>query len=221
METEPAKKHPKWKLALAGVGVAYLIGFTAWAGNQWWKRSHESRQPNMAAHPERAQEMLVDREVQRISEKLGLSDDQKTKVREILQKTGAVSAPPAQAMQGMMEARRQIREVLTPEQQEKMGREEGARVNQFADRMIERLKKEVGITEQQEKSIRAIMQDANPMRAAGDNGTPMLQRFQQTRDRIRNLLTPEQQEKFDKLPGPGGGMLRRLMPGGGRPQEEN
>ena len=134
-----------------------------------------------------------------------------------------ISLPYAQAMQGILEVRKKIREVLTPEQQEKMGKAENARVGQFADRMVDRLKKEVGITEEQEKSIRSIVEEMNPMKAGADNSTPMPQRFMQARERVRNLLTPEQQEKFDKMQGPGGGMLRRFMPGGGqqRPQEEN
>jgi Spy/CpxP family protein refolding chaperone len=222
MQAEPAAKHSKLKLILAGIGVVYLVGAGVWAGQAYWKNRTAERQPNLAAHPERAGEMLLDREVERFNEKLGLSDEQKRQVRDILEKAGALNAPPPQAMQGMMEARKKIREILTPEQQEKMGQAENARMGQFADRMIDRLKKEVGISDEQEKGIRNLMSEANPMKAGADNSVPMPQRFAKTRERIRELLTPEQQEKYDKLPGPGGGMLRRFMPGGGQPpQEEN
>ncbi len=223
MEAEPAKKPSKVKLVLAGIGVVYLVGAGVWAGQAYWKSRAAVRQPNLAAHPERAGQVLVDREVDRLNEQLALSDDQKKQVHDIIEKAGVMNAPPAQAMQGMLEVRKKIREVLTPEQQEKMGKAENARVGQFADRMVDRLKKEVGITEEQEKSIRSIVEEMNPMKAGADNSTPMPQRFMQARERVRNLLTPEQQEKFDKMQGPGGGMLRRFMPGGGqqRPQEEN
>jgi Spy/CpxP family protein refolding chaperone len=222
MQAEPAAKHSKLKLILAGIGVVYLVGAGVWAGQAYWKSRTAERQPNLAAHPERAGEMLLDREVERFNEKLGLSDEQKRQVRDILEQAGALNAPPPQAMQGMMEARKKIREILTPEQQEKMGQAENARMGQFADRMIDRLKKEVGISDEQEKGIRNIMNEANPMRAGADNSVPMPQRLAKTRERIRELLTPEQQEKYDKMPGPGGGgFMRRFRQDGGQPQEEN
>ena len=134
---------------------------------------------------------------------------------------------PGQGMQGMLELRKKIRDILTPEQQEKMDKAQNERVGQFADRMVDRLKKEVGITDEQEKGIRNIMNEVNPLKAGADNSVPMPQRFMQARDRIRGLLTPEQQEKFDKMPGPGGGgmgggLMRRFRQGGGQSgQEEN
>ena len=93
--------------------------------------------------------------------------------------------------------------------------------------LVDRPKKEVGITDEQEKGIRNIMNEVNPLKAGADNSVPMPQRFMQARDRIRGLLTPEQQEKFDKMPGPGGGgmgggLMRRFRQGGGQSgQEEN
>ncbi len=221
MEAEPGKKYSKLKLILAGVGVVYLIGGGVWAGQAYWKNRNAVQQPNLAAHPERAGEMLLDREVDKLNGQLGLSDDQKKQVHDILAKAGVTDAPPVQAMQGMLEARKKIREILTPEQQEKMGKAETARADQFADRMVARLKKDVGITDEQEKGIRNIMNEASPLKAGSDNSEPMPMRFMKARERVRGLLTPEQQEKFDKMQGPGGGILRRFMPGGGQPKEEN
>jgi len=222
METATAKKHSKLKLVLAGLGAVYLVGAGVWAGQAWWKSRNETRQPSLAAHPERAGEMLLDREVDKLNARLGLTDEQKKQVRGILDKAGVINTAPAQAMQGMTEARRNIREILNPEQLEKMDKTESARAGQFADRMVARLKKEVGITAEQETAVRNLMDDANPLKRGDDSPVPVLQRFAQTRGRVRNLLTPEQQEKFDKMQGPGGGMLRRFMPGGGQhPPEEN
>ena len=222
MEAAPGKKYSKLKLVLAGIGVVYLIGGGVWAGTKWWESRNTVKQPNLAAHPERAGEMLLDREVDKFNEQIGLSAEQKKQVHDIIEKAGVTNVAPLQAMQGMMEARKKIREILSPEQQEKMGKAEGDRVGKFADRQIDRLKKEVGITDEQEKGIRNIMNEANPMRAGADTSVSMPMRFIQARDRIRTLLTPEQQEKFDKMQGPGGGMLRRFLPGGGQPpQEEN
>jgi Spy/CpxP family protein refolding chaperone len=224
MQAEPAKKHSKLKLILAGVGVVYLVGAGMWAGQAYWKSRTAGNQPNMAAHPERAGEMMVDREIERYSGQLGLSDAQKRQVRDIVQKAGVTNVPPVQAMQGMMEVQKKVREILTPEQLEKMDKAQNDRMGKFADRMVDRLKKEVGISDEQAQGIRNIMNEANPMKAGADNSAPMPQRFMQTRERIRGLLTPEQQEKFDKMPGPGGGrmggMLRRFMPGGGQPPQE-
>lgn len=225
MQAEPAKKHSKLKLILAGIGVVYLVGAGVWAGQAYWKSRAAAKQPNLAAHPERAGEVLIDREIEHYSGQLGLSEEQKKQAHDILEKAGVTNAPPAQAMQGMMEVQKKLREILTPEQAEKLDRAQNERMGKFADRMVDRLKTEVGITDEQAQGIRNIMNEVNPMKAGTDNSVPMPQRFMQTRDRIRSLLTPEQQEKFDKMPGPGGrmgGMMRRFMPGGGQPpQEEN
>jgi len=221
MDAEPGKKHSKLKLILAGIGVVYLIVGAVWAGQAYWKSRTAAQRPNLGAHPELAGQMLLDNEVQRFDKQLALSADQKKQVHDILDKAGVVNTPPLQAMQGMLEARKKIREILTPEQQEKMGKVENARVNQIADRQVERLKKEVGITSEQEKGIRNIINDANPLKAGSDTSEPMPARLMKARERIRGLLTPEQQEKFDKMQGPGGGLLRRFMSGGGQPREEN
>ncbi len=222
MNTESGKKYSKLKLILAGIGVVYLIGGAVWAGHYYWTNRSAARQPNMAAHPERAGEMMVDREIERYSGQLGLTEEQKKQVRDIVAKAGLANVPPLQAMQGMMEVQKKIREILTPEQRQKMDQAQNDRAGKFADRMTERLKKEVGITDEQAQGIRNIMNESNPMKAGADTSTPMPMRFMQARDRIRSLLTPEQQEKFDKMQGPGGGMMRRFMGGGGQqPREEN
>jgi len=222
MNAEPAKKYSKLKLILAGIGVVYLVGGAVYAGHHFWTNRSAAKTPNMAAHPERAGDMLIDREMERYSTQLGLTEEQKKQVHEIVAKAGVVNVPPAQAMQGMMEVQKKVREILTPEQLQKMDQAQGDRANRFADRMVERLKKEVGISDEQAQGIRNIISESNPMKAGGDSSTPMPMRFMQARDRIRTLLTPEQQEKFDKMQGPGGGMFRRFTRGGGQsPQEEN
>ena len=223
MDAEPGKKYSKLKLILAGIGVVYLVGGAVWAGHYYWTNRSVATQPNLAAQPERAGEMLIDREIEHYSTLLGLTEDQKKQVHDIVAKAGVTNVPPLQAMQGMMEVQKKIREILTPEQQQKMDQAQNDRVGKFADRTIDRLKKEVGITDEQAQGIRNIMNESNPMKAGPDTSTPTPMRFMQARERIRKLLTPEQQEKFDKMQGPGGGIMRRLMQGGRQqqPQEEN
>ena len=225
MQTEPGKKHSKLKLILAGIGVVYLVGGAVWAGQYYWKNRTAAQQTNIAVHPELAKQTMIDREMERYNGQLGLSGEQKKQVQEIIEKSAAGNGQSGQFMQGMLETRKKIREILTPEQQEKMDKAQNERVGQFADRMVDRLKKEVGITDEQEKGIRNIMNEVNPLKAGADNSTPMPQRFMQARERVRGLLTPEQQEKFDKMQGPGGGgggFMRRFRQGGGQPpQEEN
>ena len=224
MDAAPGKKYSKLKLILAGIGAVYLVGAGVWAGQAYWKSRTAAKQPNLAAHPELARQTMIDREIARYGEQLALTDDQKKQVHDILDQSGLKNAEPGQAMQGMLEVRKKIHDILTPEQQEKMDKAQNARVGQFADRMVDRLKKEVGITDEQEKGIRNIMNEVNPLKAGADTSTPMPQRFMQARERIRGLLTPEQQEKFDKMQGPGGGMggfMRRFRQGGGQPAQED
>ena len=98
MQAEPAKKYSKLKLILAGIGVVYLVGAGVWAGQAYLKSRAAAKQPNLAAHPELARQTMIDREIGRYSEQLGLTDDQKKQVHDILDQSGMKNAEPGQAM---------------------------------------------------------------------------------------------------------------------------
>jgi len=121
-------KTPGWKLLLAGIGLAYAVGFGAWGVyalvTQPWERSAT----DLAAHPERENEVLADRRARDLQSELGLTDRQTEEVSEILlafREQHLVSAPetsaaPWERMQSRMQAaqdtRAALEAVLTEEQ---------------------------------------------------------------------------------------------------------
>ena len=117
------KKRPWWQYLLAVVGAGYLVAGAAWGVYALAKRPSQQRGPSeIAAHPERAGEILARERAEEMKQRLGLSDEQTTKVAEAL-KAGAEAPPGPEGMRAVME---KVREVLTPEQREKMGDGPGA-----------------------------------------------------------------------------------------------
>jgi len=117
------KKRPWWQYLLAVVGAGYLVAGAAWGVHALAKRPAGPRGPSeIAAHPERAGEIMARERAEEMKQRLGLSDEQTAKIAELL-KADADGPPGPASMRAVME---KIREVLTPEQREKMGGGPGA-----------------------------------------------------------------------------------------------
>lgn len=121
-------KTPKWKMILAALGVVYTVAFAVWLACALAKPSAPAGATELAAHPERQEEILAERKAQELQEQLSLSDEQTMKVADILynyrQKRGV---PPGGGPSGMFEAmqvqqniaeqmRTEIQSLLTDEQ---------------------------------------------------------------------------------------------------------
>ena len=68
---------PKWKKALAVLGALYVIAFVAWAIHAVYGRTvRQHGATELAAHPERQDEILAARKAEQLQDLLGLSHDQ-------------------------------------------------------------------------------------------------------------------------------------------------
>lgn len=143
---------------------------------------------------------MGDQRLERMTGHLDLTPDQQDQIRQILEE--ATPSPRA-------ETRNRIREVLTPEQQEKMGQrhpQQGERTAQRPPRrpgkgrnpharrqdgegmvLPDRLAQKLQLSDEQREAAGKLMTEIqNEQRA-------------ETRNRIEALLTPEQQEKLEQL----------------------
>lgn len=75
----------------------------------------------------------------------------------------------------------------------------GVRAPHDKERMFDRMKSELNLTDQQAEAVRGILdQTRNEFRTLRNQVQPQYDALrQQTRTKIRALLTPEQQQKFD------------------------
>jgi periplasmic protein CpxP/Spy len=92
-------------------------------------------------------------------------------------------------------------------------------------RMLGRLKTELNLTDDQTAKVKTIFEDQRAKMQAlrgdeslsrEDRRAKMMDLMKASRDQIRALLTPEQQQKFDAMPRPGRGP-RGEGPAGGPP----
>ena len=127
----------KVKLAFVWIGVFYLVAAGAYGTYVLLSRTMQPQgASDLAAHPERQDEIVTDRQARELQEMLSLTDTQTQEIAQILH-ASRQEPRPAQAGRGpetMMAGRRELREkisaVLTEEQREKctesrMGRERG------------------------------------------------------------------------------------------------
>jgi len=70
-----------------------------------------------------------------------------------------------------------------------------------ADQFLENMRRDLNLNDQQSQQIRAILEDTrNQYRALRTEVKPRYETIrQQARTRIRSLLTPEQQQRFDAM----------------------
>ena len=136
---------------------------------------------------------MAERHLERMTEHLDLTPDQQDQIRQILEE----AVPPPRS-----EIHQQIREVLTPEQQEKMDRHLQERPDRMEGRkgrgmaghhrgrgpgVPEQLARQLQLTDEQRAAARELMTEIHD------------EQREETRRRIEELLTPEQREKLDEL----------------------
>lgn len=200
MLKDTGKKTSKWKMALAVIGAAYLVGAVGWAGYHFVQNRVAEAGPNLAAMPDRVKDMLVERELNKIADQLDLDKEQRETVRTLVRDSGITEAPPQKMLEIFMGLREKLRTVLRPEQLVKLDALEKERSAKMSERIMGMMKVRLKLTPEQEEKVRAIVADFNPLTGSQDAATPPQQRMAEARKRIRELLTPEQQEMLDKMP---------------------
>jgi len=191
---------------------------TAFAGSAPGSEPPARRNRGSAARRPAAREFL-----QELSEKLNLTDEQKTAVKAILageandikavHQDGSLSDEQKQAKtREIREAgREKIKALLTPEQQEKFAeiREEaGQRVREEFQNRLQMLAEQLNLTDEQKTAVKPILAaEVNDIKAVmQDNSLSREQRQSKVADireasntKINALLTPEQQAKLAQL----------------------
>lgn len=109
---------------MAGLGVFYLLLFFAILAYYGMSRSKSSGPSELAAHPERQQEILAQQRAAEMQDRLGLSDEQAKQVADVFAaqrppEFGPGGPPPDFRKRGQ-EMREQLSKILTAEQQAKM-----------------------------------------------------------------------------------------------------
>ena len=163
---------------------------------------------------------FAEKNIERISEELGLTDKQKKAItpiienetKDLLAVMGDKSLNRKQKLEKidviLQATKDRLSKILTPEQQKKydkikMDIHEGKQ--DFAERHIERMSEELGLTDKQKKDITPIIQsEMNDMRAVtSDKSLSKEQKMkkidvirQATRERLSKILTPEQMKKY-------------------------
>ncbi|MCS7337494.1 MAG: Spy/CpxP family protein refolding chaperone [Verrucomicrobiae bacterium] len=171
----------------------------------------------------------IDQRVQRLTQMLNLTPEQQAKLRAILEeeqkklqelRTNTAIAPAEQAIK-IREIRdgtnEKIREMLTPEQRERfesmprLGLGQGPRPElQFGiDQRVRRMSETLNLTPDQQAKVRTILEEErNKMRELRADATltpeqrrtKMRELAQESNNKIRQILTSEQKEKFDAMP---------------------
>lgn len=123
-------RMPKWKLALAGLGALYLVGFLVWGVYAFATSDAQQGATELAANPERQDEILARRRADEARKRLGLSAEQTDQLAALIEKhtrkaraARAESADDFESRRATMMALREEMEqeldtLLTPEQRE-------------------------------------------------------------------------------------------------------
>lgn len=160
--------------------------------------------------------------VQKLSEKLNLTDTQKTAIEQIV-------ANEAKEIQKIREnSRKQINAILTPEQQKEfveIKSEARQRIRGHAESRLEMLAEKLNLTEAQTATIKSILvAEANDIKTVWQDDTLSKEQKQSKiadireseKGKINTILTPEQQAKFAELKEPAERMMHRREMGPGR-----
>lgn len=121
-----------------------------------------------------------DQRLNRLTDRLDLDPEQETKVKAILAEEDAATE------RLRLETRQRITGLLTESQRAELDQQMQRRL----DRRAERLAKRLNLSPEQEKQVRAIIDERRT--------NPDLTRAQ-IKERIAAVLTPEQQQRFDTL----------------------
>jgi F0F1-type ATP synthase delta subunit len=145
-------------------------------------------------------------------ESLGITEQQWEKLQPLLKQEGdrvreiladntlSVEQKKEKARDATAEGREQIKEILTPEQRQKLG-EEMKKSQGEPDRRLAELKEKLGLTEDQIGKLKPILEEEGPkLRALRENQalTPQERKdaFETSFGRIAALLEPAQAEKL-------------------------
>jgi Spy/CpxP family protein refolding chaperone len=155
--------------------------------------------------------------VQKLSEKLNLTDTQKTAIEQII-------ANEAKEIQEIREnSKKQINAVLTPEQQKEFAEIKGEarqRMRGHAEGRLEMLVEKLNLTEAQTTAIKPIFTaEANDIKAVWQDNSLSKEQKQSkifdirkaANEKINTILTPEQQAKWAELKEPAGRMHHKGM----------
>lgn len=184
------------KYLLATVGAIYIVVAIGYLVNLGYKRMQPAGASELAAHPERAGEIMAQQRLDEIKTQLGLSNEQAKQLADLFQQQNPMGRPPGGPGDEDFRARRDafqsaIAQILTPEQIEKFREMRGG----FAG-------------------------PGGPGGPGGQRGGMSQERIES----LRSHMSPEQQERFDRRVkeweerrqrrpgGPGGG--QRGMRGG-------
>ncbi|MBI2820390.1 MAG: hypothetical protein HYX73_10455 [Acidobacteria bacterium] len=165
--------------------------------------------------------------LQQLAEQLDLTDAQKTQIQGVLENarsqlqtlrndtTLTREQKMDQAQQITQQTRDQIHSVLTPDQQAKADElrqqaEErfGAQREKMEEQLLTRLTKQLDLTDSQKSTIQLYLQDQKTQLQALKDNTALTasQKFeqmqsirQQTQEKIKSVLTAEQQTQLDQL----------------------
>lgn len=123
---------PKWKLALAGLGALYLAGFMVWGVYAVATSETQQGASELAANPERQDEILGRRRAEEARRVLGLSDEQTGRLAALMEKhtqkmralrsedTDDFEARREQMVALRTEMMQELDAILTDEQREKL-----------------------------------------------------------------------------------------------------
>ncbi len=167
------------KYAVAGAGAVYIIlfvGYLVYAGTR--PTAPQGGPSELEAHPERQAEIVSRRQAEELRDQLGLSEEQTQKVAVIYLKYGADQSPDGNQRDHWRALQKEIDEVLTPEQR--------------------------ALWEQIRAQFRGPGGPGGPGGPAGQGGPGAAgaTRGQVTPERIEQLkqsMTPEQRERFEKV----------------------
>ena len=165
-------------------------------------------------------QQFIERHIERISEKLSLTGQQKKDITPIIKNEMKVSMPimtnksltreqKLEKINAIHQAtKEQLSRILTPEQMKKyaeMNTDTHDDSQKFVERHIERMGEKLNLTSQQKKDIAPIIEsEMREMRAVTGNESLTKEQkrekinviHQTTKERLSRILTPEQQKKY-------------------------
>ncbi len=179
---------------------------------------------NKQLTPKEQTEQRIEEQIRQLDEKLNLTKKQKKAVRRTFKNEakdlqslrGDQALSPVQKAEKIQAIRRQTREnmnkILTADQQTKLAQaEEHALADvlqQHTNKRVEKLSKELNLTEEQKKALAPILEnEAKDFQAVRDSNSltdsqkaeKVKATLQLTRDQLNKILTPDQQAKFAQL----------------------
>lgn len=221
------------RLALALVTTGMMVGFgtSAFAGegHGHGERGHRGGPGKMMKKLEGMDEAQrlefledrLDRRVERMTEKLDLTDDQAVKVRQILadaqtqtldiwsrnKDADDKSAAKKEFRAVHKQTKAQLGEVLTDEQLQKVKEHRRQRGRKMKGRMLERLDEKLDLTDDQAADVKVILDDAHAqLRELRENSDSREEArgqakaiMQETNSKIEAVLTAEQAAEFAEI----------------------